>query len=168
MAILEILKYPDPRLQEISESVEEFDARLHELLDSMAETMYSADGIGLAAPQVDRLARIFIIDIGSQDENHQRIYEFINPVLSNGEGKIIFEEGCLSVPGIAEEVQRKQSITVNFQDRTGKPQTMEAQGLLAVAIQHENDHLDGTLFVDRLSPLKRRFVKRKLSKVVTL
>lgn len=166
--ILEILKYPDPRLNEVSDPVESFDGELHQLLDSMAETMYSADGIGLAAAQVACLQRVFVIDIRTQDENHQCIYEFINPVLSHGEGKIIYEEGCLSVPGISEEVQRKEKITVDYCDRHGKPQKLVAVGLLAVAIQHENDHLDGYLFVDRLSPLKRKFVKRKLSKVVTL
>ncbi len=166
--ILEILKYPDPRLEKISEDVKVFDKALHRFLDSMAETMYSADGIGLAAPQVNKLQRMFVIDIGSQDENHNRIYEFINPVLSKGQGKVVYEEGCLSVPGIAEEVTRKETITVEYKDRDGKNQKMEAVDLLAVAIQHENDHLDGVLFVDRLSPLKRRFVKRKLSKVVTL
>lgn len=162
---LDILKYPDPRLNELSQPVETFDDELRQLLDDMATTMYSANGVGLAAPQVGRRKRMFVIDLGAQEGQHKKLYEFINPRLSHGEGKIVYEEGCLSVPGIAEEVQRKARITVEYHDRQGQPQTMAAEGLLAVAIQHENDHLDGVLFVDRLSPLKRRMIKRKLSKV---
>jgi len=166
--MLEILKYPDPRLNEISTKVEVFDAELGRFLDDMAETMYAANGVGLAAPQVGRTQRFFIIDISPQDNSVRKIHEFINPVLSEGEGKKVFEEGCLSVPGIAEEVTRKAKIRVDYQDRHGNPHALIAEGLFAVALQHENDHLDGVLFVERLSPLKRRFVKRKLSKVVTL
>jgi peptide deformylase len=165
---LEILKYPDPRLKEISRPVSVFDDPLRQILDAMAETMYSANGVGLAAPQVGELKRMFVIDIGAQDENHRRIYEFINPKLSKGEGRTAFEEGCLSVPGISEEVTRKAKILVEYQDRFGHPRSLNAEALLAVAIQHENDHLDGILFVDRLSPLKRRLVKRRLSKVTIL
>jgi peptide deformylase len=166
--ILEILKYPDPRLYEKSEPVTEFTPQLHKLLDDMVETMYSANGVGLAAAQVGELLRLFVVDIGAAEEEHRRVYEFINPVLSDGAGSIKFEEGCLSVPGVSEEVSRKKQVRIDYQDRFGKPQTMHAEGLLAVAIQHENDHLEGVLFVDRLSPLKRRFVKKKLSQVVTL
>jgi peptide deformylase len=165
---LPILKYPDPRLKEVSRPVTQFDDELRQTLDSMAETMYSASGVGLAAPQVGELKRMFVIDIGSQDENHRRLYELINPKITHGEGKTTFEEGCLSVPGIAEEVSRKAKVTVEFQDRFGQPHSMNAEALLAVAIQHENDHLDGILFVDRLSPLKRRFLKRRLAKVPIL
>jgi peptide deformylase len=166
--MLEILKFPDPRLKEKSLPVTEFNAELHRLLDQMAETMYSANGIGLAAPQVGKTLRAFVIDIGAQEGEIRKLHEFINPRLSNGQGKISFEEGCLSVPGFTEEVQRKSAITVHFQDRDGEPQVMQAEKLLAVAIQHENDHLEGVLFVDRLSPLKRRFAKRKLERSVTL
>lgn len=166
--MLEILQYPDERLKQVSQPVTKFDPKLHKLLDDMAVTMYQANGIGLAAPQVGEFIRAFVIDLGLSDENHKKIYEFINPKISNGEGKIVFEEGCLSVPGVAEEVTRKAKVKVQFQDRFGEDQVLEADELLAVAIQHENDHLDGVLFVDRLSPLKRRFVKRKLEKVKTL
>jgi peptide deformylase len=166
--MLKILHYPDPRLAEVSVPVTKFDEKLHKLLDGMAETMYEADGIGLAAPQVDERIRVFIIDLGDQEGQPKKKWEFINPKLSNGEGKIVFEEGCLSVPGLTEEVTRKERVTLNYQDRFGKARKLEAEGLLAVAIQHENDHLDGVVFVDRLSPIKRRLAKRKLAKQVTL
>lgn len=169
LGALEILKYPDPRLHEVSKPVSKFDTELHQFLDAMAVTMYSANGVGLAAPQVGRLQRIFVIDTTwTEDGVDKKIYEFINPKLLQGEGKIAFEEGCLSVPGITEEVTRKKKITVKYQDRHGNPQTLEANELLAVALQHENDHLDGVLFVERLSPLKRRLLRRKLEKAVTL
>ena len=167
--MLEILKYPDERLKLLSAPVLKFDADLHKLLDDLAIAMYGANGVGLAAPQVNRHLRIFVIDIGGGEENRPRkLYEFINPKISDGTGKILFEEGCLSIPGISEEVQRKAKIKVAYVNRKGEPQTMEADDLLAVAIQHENDHLDGVLFVDRLSPLKRKLLKRKLSKVQIL
>ena len=166
--MLEVLKFPDPRLKEVSKPVERFDSDLHHLLDSMAQTMYGANGVGLAAPQVGHLLRAFIIDTGSQDEQKRKLREFINPKLSEGEGKIVFEEGCLSLPGISEAVERQARIRVEYLDRFGNIHSMSAEELLAVAIQHENDHLNGILFVDRLSPLKRNLLKRKLFKVVTL
>lgn len=166
--MLEILKYPDPRLKNTAQPVAVFDGALHQLLDEMAETMYAADGIGLAAPQVGRSQRLFVIDLGQGEDKKGKLYEFINPQLSDGEGTIAFEEGCLSVPGFTEEVNRKEKIRVNYQDRNGKKMELIAEGLLAVAIQHENDHLDGILFVDKLSPLKRRLMKKKLQKAVTL
>lgn len=166
--MLEILKYPDPRLATRSERVETFDADLHQLLDEMATTMYAANGIGLAAVQVNRFLRAFIIDIRNQDERYNKILEFVNPVLSNGRGNIDFEEGCLSVPGLTEFVKRRSDIRIDFQDRFGSKQSMEAEGILAVAVQHENDHLDGHLFIERVSPLKRRLLKRKLQKSLIL
>ena len=166
--MLTVLHYPDPRLKEISKPVETFDTKLHKLLDAMAVTMYGSNGIGLAAPQVAETIRVFIIDLGLQEGMPKKLYEFINPKISNGQGKICFEEGCLSVPGITEEVNRFETIEVSYQDRSGKPMSLKAEGLLAVAIQHENDHLDGILFVERLSPIKRRLLKRKLTKSVTL
>lgn len=166
--ILEILKYPDPRLKQISNNVSDFDAKLHKLLDDMAETMYKANGVGLAAPQVNQLKRVFVIDIGPSEPDQAKLYEIINPVIEDGEGRIAYEEGCLSVPGITEEVVRKDRVTVRYQDRYGKPQTLKAEGLLAVAMQHENDHLDGIVFVEKLSPLKRRMLKKKLERAVTL
>lgn len=166
--ILEILKYPDPELKKISTPVEKFDKHLHKLLDNMAETMYSANGIGLAAIQVGEPLRLFVIDLGADEDHEKKLYEFINPKISKGMGTLVYEEGCLSVPGIAEEVKRKETIHLEYQDRHGKQHELDAEGLLAVAIQHENDHLDGIIFVDRLSPLKRSIVRRKLAKVVTL
>ena len=166
--MLEILKFPDPRLKEVSKPVTRFDAELHELLRQMVGTMYGANGIGLAAPQVAKTIRAFVIDLTGVEGEEKKLYEFINPVLRDGEGKITFEEGCLSVPEFVDEVDRKRVVTVDYQDRFGEPKTLRAEGLLAVAIQHENDHLDGILFVDRLSPLKRRLVKRQLMKAVTL
>jgi len=167
--MLTIIKYPDARLKEVSRPVTKFDGELHKLLDAMAVTMYGANGVGLAAIQVGQPLRLFLADISwSEDDGSKKLYEIINPKLHDGEGKIVFEEGCLSVPGVTEEVTRKNHIVVDYQDRNGNPQQLVAEGLLAVALQHENDHLDGILFVDRLSPLKRRFVKRKLEKAVTL
>lgn len=166
--MLEILKYPDPRLKQVSKPVEKFDAKLHKLLDDMAVTMYAANGVGLAAAQVGEFIRLFLVDISGQDPSHPQLMEFINPVLTNGEGRAVYEEGCLSVPGIAEDVVRKQKITISYQDRFGEKKQLDAEGILAVALQHENDHLDGVLFVERLSPLKRRFLKRKLEKVVAI
>jgi peptide deformylase len=166
--ILDILKYPDERLKQVSKKVENFNPELHQLLDHMAETMYRANGIGLAAPQVGSFLRCFVIDIGAAENNNQQLHEFINPTISGQEGKITFEEGCLSVPGFTEEITRKSKIHVEYQDRNGNKKTLDAEDLLAVAIQHESDHLDGLLFIDRLSPLKRRLMRRKIEKAVTL
>lgn len=167
--MLEILKYPDPRLKQKSVSVTTFDATLHKLLDDMVETMYGANGVGLAAPQVGDFRRIFVIDVSSAEDNEpRRIHEFINPRILSGEGKTSYEEGCLSVPGVTELVSRKNKVRVEFQDRNGQPQTIEAEGLLSVAIQHENDHLEGVLFIDKLSALKRGLIKKKLARAAIL
>jgi peptide deformylase len=166
--LLAILEYPNPRLHEVSKPVSAFNASLHTLLDDMYDTMKGASGIGLAAPQVDRRVRVFIIDLTDQEGEEPVRYEFVNPKISEAEGKASFEEGCLSVPGVGESVTRKGAVTVHYQDRHGKQHRLRAEGLLAVAIQHENDHLDGVLFIDRLSKIKRALVKRKLSRQVTL
>lgn len=166
--MLEILKYPDERLHQKSVPVTKFDAKLHRLLDAMAETMYGSNGLGLAAPQVNEFVRVFVIDLQLAEESAAKLYEFINPRITSKTGKIVYEEGCLSVPNFNEEVTRAADIVVNYQDRNGKALEMNAHDLLAVAIQHENDHLDGVLFVDRLSPLRRRMAKKKLSKIVAL
>ncbi len=166
--MLEILKYPDARLTQVSKPVTHFDKNLGKLLEDMAKTMYESNGIGLAAPQVGHFIRAFIIDLGDEDGKPKELFEFINPKLSEGEGKIVFEEGCLSVPGYTEEVKRCNQIKVQYQDRQGKQHTLAAEGLFAVALQHENDHLDGILFLDRLPVIKRGLVKRKLAKAVTL
>ncbi|MBI4405766.1 MAG: peptide deformylase [Deltaproteobacteria bacterium] len=165
--MLEIIKYPSSELKKISEAVSVFDSHLHSFLDELAQTMYGANGVGLAAPQVGKLIRAFVIDVAPQEDKKRRLYEFINPKIVSGEGKISFEEGCLSIPGFSEEVERKAKIALEYQDRFGNRQEMTAENLLAVAIQHENDHLDGILFIDRLSPLKRTLMRRKLSKAVT-
>jgi len=164
--MLEILKYPDERLHQKSAPVSKFDSILHKLLDDMAETMYAANGVGLAAPQVAQFIRAFVIDLQLADETAGKLYEFVNPVITQRAGKIVYEEGCLSLPGFNEEVNRNADIVVKFQDRNGMEKEMDAHGLLAVAIQHENDHLDGVLFVDRLTPLRRRLAKKKLSKAL--
>ena len=134
---------------------------LRALMDDMLETMYDAPGIGLAASQVDVHQRFMVIDI-SEEKNQPQV--FINPELSDKAGEQVYQEGCLSVPGIFADVTRADEITVRFLDRQGQPQELRADGLLAVCIQHEMDHLDGKLFVDYLSPLKREMVRKKLAK----
>ncbi len=171
MAILPILTYPDPRLAQKSKPVTKFGPELEKLCTDMLETMYDAPGIGLAAPQVDVHLQLVVIDIdydSSDDEppvlSNQNPRIFINAKIVKKEGEILFKEGCLSIPGEYEEVLRSEKITVEYQDVKGKSHTLEAEGLLAVAIQHELDHLDGRLFIDRLSFVKSRSVKRRLKK----
>lgn len=175
--LLNIHTYPDPVLTKIAEVVkpDEFNAELKELCLNMLYTMYNAPGIGLAAPQIGISKRIFVMDIDyDRDETSEGSEEytlsnfepliFINPVIKNQEGKIIYQEGCLSLPGIYEDVQRYESITVEYQDTDGNLMSIEADELMAICIQHENDHLDGKVFLDRLSTLKRNFFKKKLTK----
>ena len=164
MALLPILEFPDPRLRTKAVPVEAANvttAEFQRLLDDMFETMYDAPGIGLAASQVDVHQRFMVIDI-SEEKNQPQV--FINPELSDKAGEQVYQEGCLSVPGICADVTRADEITVRFLDRQGQPQELRADGLLAVCIQHELDHLDGKLFVDYLSPLKREMVRKKLAK----
>ena len=164
MALLPILEFPDPRLRTKAVPVEAANvttAEFQRLLDDMFETMYDAPGIGLAASQVDVHQRFMVIDI-SEEKNQPQV--FINPELSDKAGEQVYQEGCLSVPGIFADVTRADEITVRFLDRQGQPQELRADGLLAVCIQHEMDHLDGKLFVDYLSPLKREMVRKKLAK----
>ncbi len=168
MPVLPILEYPDAKLRAKSERVGEFDEKLSNLVDSLFETMYACNGIGLAAPQVGIPVRIFVIDLGAQPGFSGRKHEFINPIIRHASGSISFEEGCLSVPGLGEFVNRNNSVTIDYQDRHGNQASLNAEGLLAVAIQHEFDHLEGILFIDRLSKLKRLFAKRKLRRQVTL
>ena len=164
MALLPILEFPDPRLRTKAVPVEAANvttAEFQRLLDDMFETMYDAPGIGLAASQVYVHQRFMVIDI-SEEKNQPQV--FINPELSDKAGEQVYQEGCLSVPGIFADVTRADEITVRFLDRQGQPQELRADGLLAVCIQHEMDHLDGKLFVDYLSPLKREMVRKKLAK----
>lgn len=163
MAILDILEFPDPRLRTHARAVEsvDFTPDFQRLLDDMFETMYAAPGIGLAASQVDVHQRFMVIDVS---EDHSQPLVFINPQITGSQGSQVHQEGCLSVPGIYADVSRHEQITLDFLDREGKQQTMSADGLLAVCIQHEMDHLEGKLFVDYLSSLKREMVRRKLLK----
>lgn len=161
MALLNILHYPDERLHKIAKPVREFGPDLQQLIDDMAETMYAAPGIGLAATQVDQHIRLLIVDL-SEEKNALQV--FINPEILNREGEETCEEGCLSVPGIYEKVTRAEQITLRALDRQGKPFELHADGLLSVCLQHEIDHLDGKVFVEKLSRLKLNRIVQKLKK----
>jgi len=161
MAKLKILEFPDPRLRTKATPVEVVDDDLRALIADMFETMYDAPGIGLAATQVDVHRRLLVTDISS-DQSEPRA--FINPEILEKDGIIVSDEGCLSVPGYYEEVERAEHIRLRYLDRNGDAQVMEAEGLLAVCIQHEIDHLDGKLFVDYLSEAKRLRIRKKLTK----
>ena len=161
MAILKVLHYPDPRLRHKAQPVTAVDDGIRRLLDDMLETMYAAPGIGLAAIQVDVPKRVLVVDIS---ETKDQPLCLVNPEIVNAYGEEEMEEGCLSVPGVYERVQRAERIRVRALDRDGKPFEREADGLLAVCIQHEIDHLDGKLFVDYLSSLKRSRIRKKLEK----
>ena len=158
---LDILQYPDPRLRVRAAAVSTVDASVRELIDNMAETMYHAPGIGLAAIQVGVAKRVVVIDI-SQERNDLKA--FVNPEIIAREGDAVMDEGCLSVPGVYEPVARAQKVRVRALDRDGNPFELEADGLLAVCIQHEIDHLDGKVFVDYLSRLKQQRIRKKLEK----
>lgn len=164
MALLPILEFPDPRLRTLAVPVDAAEVvgdKFQTLLDDMFETMYAAPGIGLAASQVDVHQRFMVIDVS---EAHDAPLVFINPEIIARDGEQVYQEGCLSVPGIFADVTRANQIRVRALGRDGQPFEMDADGLLAVCIQHEMDHLDGKLFVDYLSPLKREMVKKKLAK----
>ena len=161
MARLDILHYPDARLHTVAKPVKAVDDRVRTLVDDMAETMYAAPGIGLAATQVNVHERVVVIDIS---ETHDQLRVFINPEIIAQSGTEESEEGCLSVPGIFDTVTRAERVTVRALDRDGKPFELDADGLLAVCIQHEMDHLMGRVFVDYLSSLKRNRIKAKLLK----
>lgn len=161
MALLEILQYPDKRLRTVAEAVDVIDDATRQLVDDMFETMYAAPGIGLAATQVNVHRRIIVMDLSA--EKNQPLC-LINPEIIKAEGVEQTEEGCLSVPDIFETVERAERIVVKALDAQDKEFTLEADGLLAVCIQHEIDHLDGNVFVDYLSPLKQMRVKKKLQK----
>ena len=161
MAILDILHYPDKRLRTVATDVDKVDDSVRQLIDDMFETMYDAPGIGLAATQVDVHKRIIVIDV-SEDKSEPLV--LINPEVIEKDGVEVYQEGCLSVPDIYENVERAEHIVVRILDRDGKETTVDAHGLLAICIQHEMDHLLGKLFVDYLSPLKQQRVKKKLLK----
>ena len=161
MATLEILHFPDPRLRTRAKPVARVDEGVRQLIDDMFETMYAAPGIGLAATQVNVHQRIIVIDV-SEDKDQPLV--LVNPVISQTSGSEEMEEGCLSVPGVFETVQRAQQITVSALNRDGEAFELEVDGLLAVCIQHEIDHLDGKLFVDYLSSLKRERIRKRIAK----
>lgn len=161
MAIRTILEFPDPRLRTRAQPVTRFDASLHRIIDDMLETMYAAPGIGLAATQVDVHQRLIVIDI-SADHNDPLV--LVNPQILAREGETATEEGCLSVPGYFDEVKRASRIRLRAQDRDGNVFERDCEELLAVCVQHEMDHIDGKLFVDYLSSLKRERIRKKLEK----
>ena len=168
MAIRSILQYPDKRLRSPGKPVTRFDDELRKLVDDMAETMYAAPGVGLAAPQIGVSLRLFVVDVASGEDAPSDLRTFINPEIIDAQGEVAYEEGCLSFPGVHEEILRAERIKVRAQDIEGNPFELEAEGLLAIAIQHEHDHLEGTLMVDHLSLLRRRLVHRAMVKRVAV
>jgi peptide deformylase len=177
MAVKEILVWPDPELLKVSTKVEAVDDSVRALAKNMFDTMYQADGVGLAAPQIGVHKRVIVVDIRSYDRDRpeggkvevpsgELAIAMINPVITNKEGELEWEEGCLSVPGETGMVTRAARCTVTYQDLDGNTQVIEAEGLKSVALQHEIDHLDGKLFVDYLSRLRRGVIKKKMQKLV--
>ncbi len=162
MALLNILHFPDPRLRKVAKPVSEFDDELRQLVSDMFETMYEAPGIGLAATQVDRHIRLLVMDVSEARDQPRCL---INPVIVAADGEEEMDEGCLSVPGFYDKVRRAEHIRVRAQDPHGEVSEFEASGLEAVCIQHEMDHLEGKLFVDYLSNLKRNRIRSKLEKM---
>jgi len=165
MALLPILHYPDARLREAAKPVPKITPEILTLVEDMAETMYDAPGCGLAANQVGVALRIFVIDTAAEDEPSD-LRVFINPEILELDGVQTWEEGCLSFPGATEEIKRAERVKVKALDREGQEFTLEAEGLLAVAIQHENDHLNGVLMIDKLSALKKRMMSKKVQKAL--
>ena len=161
MALLPILRYPDPRLHTRAAPVTAVTDEIRQLVRDMAETMYAAHGIGLAATQIDYHRRLVVIDLS---EEHDDLLVLINPVITRKAGETVYEEGCLSVPGIYDKVTRAETVTVEALDRNGQPFSLDAEGLLAICIQHEIDHLDGKVFVEHLSQMKQSRIKQKLKK----
>ncbi|MGH7797148.1 MAG: peptide deformylase [Candidatus Binatia bacterium] len=165
MAILEILKYPAPMLSRAAAPVKNINAKTVTLVNDMLETMYAAPGVGLAAPQVGVSQRILVLDIDHENPGKQ-VYKLINPVITRAEGEVVWEEGCLSVVDFTAEVRRAAQVEVVARDEHEKEVKIAAEGLLAVALQHEIDHLDGKLFIDRISRLKRELYTRRRKKML--
>ena len=163
MAIRKILHYPDKRLRNPGLPVTDFGPALQQLIDDMAETMYAAPGVGLAATQIGELKQLFIIDVSSGDEGSD-LRVFVNPEFVKRDGEVEWEEGCLSFPGVHEDITRSERVKVRAQDRHGEWFEIDADGLMAIALQHEYDHLQGKLMIDHLSPLQRRIVHRAMQK----
>ena len=166
MAILPILTYPDPRLKAVAEPIEEVTDEIRTLAQDMAETMYAAPGVGLAANQVGVLKRIFVIDIADEEEPSD-LKVFINPELMELDGELVYPEGCLSFPGASEEIKRAATVKVRALNEKGESFELVADGLLAVAIQHENDHLNGVLMIDKVGSLKKRKISRQVQKALS-
>lgn len=163
---LSILEYPDKRLKEKSSKVEKFDKELHEILDSMYPIMLESNGIGLAAIQVGITRQILILNIPEEDgeQPYENLIEVINPVITHKSGETVYQEGCLSVPQFYEDINRYENVIVNYQDRDGNTKVMDADGLLSIAIQHEMDHLNGILFIDKLSYSRRKKFEKEYKK----
>jgi len=164
MAVREIRKYPDEVLKRRAEPVLTIDANLHRLIEDMVETMYAASGVGLAAPQVGVSRRLIVVDVSRGESEESHLIVLINPEIVDRQGEVKSEEGCLSLPGFITSVDRAETVVVKGLDREGKEVSISAEGLLAMAFQHEVDHLDGTLILDRTSFLKREFYKKQLRK----
>ncbi|BDG10447.1 peptide deformylase [Anaeromyxobacter paludicola] len=162
--IREIVIWPDPVLKKVAKPVDAVDDGIRRLLDDMSETMYAADGVGLAAPQIGVDKRCIVIDTSPRQEG-QKLIHLVNPVIVKAEGETTYTEGCLSIPGEAEDVDRFAKVWVRALDYSGKPFELECDELLAIAAQHEHDHLEGTLFVDHLSSLKRELIRRRMKKL---
>ena len=167
MAIQKIIEYPDPILRFKAQDVESFDEELKTLIEDMAETMYDAPGIGLAAPQIAVSRQLIVVDLTEPGEE-QRYMAMVNPKIVDHEGNQLDEEGCLSVPDLTSQVKRFKRVKVKYQTEDGTPKELEAEDRFAVVLQHEIDHLNGILFIDHLSPLKRNLYKKKRKKVLTL
>ena len=172
MALQKIVLYPDPRLREKAKEVTKVDDRVRKILDDMAETMYAAPGIGLAGPQIGVIERLVVIDLGEREEGEDgepaakaHLYKLVNPHVIAKAGSTEWEEGCLSIPDVKEKVKRSNELTVSALDEQGKEITIKAKGLLAVCLQHEIDHLDGVLFIDRLSRLRKELIRSKLDRL---
>ena len=166
MAILDIITLPDPVLRQVSLPVERVDDELRQLFDDMLATMYDAPGVGLAGIQVAVPKRVLVLDVGGKDEEEKHPICMANPeIVSTGETTRVYEEGCLSIPDVHVEIERPSEVTVRYIDRNGEQQELQAEGLLATAVQHEIDHLDGRLIVDFMSKLRREMVIRKFKKL---
>ncbi|MBU1995223.1 peptide deformylase [bacterium] len=164
---LSIVEYPDKRLREKSSKVEKFDSKLHALLDAMYHIMMNSNGIGLAAIQVAHAKQILILNIPDEEgeQPYENLVEMINPVIKSKAGETIYQEGCLSVPSFYEDINRFETISVSYQDREGNTKTMDADGLLSIAIQHEMDHLSGILFIDKLSYARRKKFEKEFKRI---
>ena len=162
--VREILIWPDPTLKKKASPVARVDDSVRALVDDLFETMYAADGVGLAAPQIGVLKNVIVLDTSPRQPEAQPV-AMVNPVIQTLEGSITYSEGCLSIPGEAEEVDRAAIVVVQYLDADGKQQTLRAEGLLAIAIQHECDHLQGTVFVDHISTLKRELIRKRMKRL---